>query len=317
MLVKFKHFLKSCSITSKLYFQLKDIVKGTKPSFFYNQSRKSDTACFVLAGYKDFLWDVVFERLKHFALEHIDICIVSSGLFSERLLNICKNNGWSYLCTKRNCVTLALNIAIERFPAAQSIYKLDEDIFITKNFFRKLIECYEYAEKESEYIPAFVAPLIPISAYGHMRILKKLSLEEEYARRFQKPMYAIGMQRMIESSPEAAKFFWDEIPQIDELDALFVKQDFAFSVSPIRFSIGAILMKRETWDVMGHFNVSKKGTDMGHDEIQICSLAMTDARSIIVSENTAVGHLSFSRQNDAMKEFFLSHPKRFQIKEPQ
>jgi hypothetical protein len=246
----------------------------------------------------------------------IDICIVSSGLFSERLLSICKNNGWSYLCTKRNCVTLALNIAIERFPEAQNIYKLDEDIFTTKNFFENLLECYEHTEKESEYIPAFVGPLIPINAYGHMRILKKLSLEEEYTRRFQKPRYAVGAKRMIESSPDVAKFFWDEILLIDELDALFAKQEFTFSVSPIRFSIGAILMKRETWDRMGHFEVGK-GNDMGCDEVQLCSLAMIDARAIIVSENTVVGHLSFSKQNDAMKEYFLAHPERFQIKEVQ
>jgi hypothetical protein len=63
---------------------------------------------------------------------------------------------------------------------------------------------------------------------------------------------------------------------------------------------------------MGYFTV-RKGTGMGQDEVQICSLAMTISRAIIVSENTVVGHLSFGKQNEAMKAYFLTHPEVFHV----
>jgi hypothetical protein len=179
-----------------------------KPTFFYNCSGNRDTCCFVLAGYKEYLWDIVFNRLKHFVPENVEVCIVSSGLFSEKLYKITKENHWSYLCTKRNSVTLALNTAIRAFPAVQNIYKVDEDIFVTRNFFTKLRECYERCEQDSDYFPAFVAPLIPLNGYGHLRILKHLGLVNEYTSLFERPRYTTGLTTMIESSSESAKYIW-------------------------------------------------------------------------------------------------------------
>ncbi|MDR3129143.1 MAG: hypothetical protein LBU03_02710 [Tannerellaceae bacterium] len=102
------------------------------------------------------------------------------------------------------------------------------------------------------------------------------------------------------------------IPHIDVLDEKLGGQEFAFSPCPIRFSIGAIFFKRETWEKMEYFDVDRS-SGIGDDEVQLCSLAMTQSRAIIVCENTVVGHLSFSPQNVAMKEYFLSHPERFRI----
>ena len=48
--------------------------------------------------------------------DEMDICIVSSGLYSDRLSEIAKKYGWSYLSTKRNSVTLTQNTAIKLFP---------------------------------------------------------------------------------------------------------------------------------------------------------------------------------------------------------
>jgi hypothetical protein len=221
---------------------------------------------------------------------------------------------------KRNCVTLALNSAIEVFPKAEYIYKIDEDIFLTKHFFPKLRECYDKVENDSEYIPAFVAPLIPINAYGYLRLLRKFFLEQEYMKLFEKPKYA--GEGMIAHNPNVATYFWggEGIPHIDILDTLLSGESFNYSVCPVRFSIGAILLKRKTWEDMGAFKVNK-GNDMGSDEIQLCSLAMTISRAIIVSENTCVGHFSFNKPFgetntvDVMKQFFYSHQERFQIQD--
>jgi hypothetical protein len=271
----------------------------------------------VLAGYKEFLWDAVFKRLKYFVPKGIDICIVSSGLFSKELYERAKNNEWSYLCIKFNSVTLALNTAIKSFQSAQYIYKIDEDIFLTKNFFGKVRNCYDLCERESDYFPAFVAPLIPVNGYSHLRILKHFSLESEYERLFEKPRYSHSSDRMIINNSEAAKYFWGEgesIPNLDVMDAILGKQHFSFSVSPIRFSIGAILFSRKIWEEMGFFTVVK-GNNMGRDETQLCSLAMHTSNAVIVCENTVVGHLSFGKQNSAMKNYFLAHPERFVIRD--
>jgi hypothetical protein len=296
--------------------------KIVKPSFFYNVSHNYDTCCIILAGYKEFLWDITTSRIKLFSPKDMDICVLSSGTYSDKLYEICKENQWSYLCVKRNSVALALNTAIDQFAAAKYIYKIDEDIFVTKNFFYKTKECYERCKAESKYLPAFVSSLIPVNAFGHVRLLEKLSLEKEYEVLFERPKYLIG--GIIETDPNTAKYFWGGVrggvPHLDDLDALFAQQDFKFSVCPIRFSIGAILFERDVWKNMGYFNVDKSN-GMGRDEVQLCSLAMTIARAIIVSENTLVGHFSFhnpfgnSNTTDIMKEYFYLHPERFAIKE--
>jgi hypothetical protein len=309
---RFPFIQRSCA-----WFGERPLSPFSKPSFFYNCSHNRDVCCFILAGYKEYLWNVVFDRLKRFAPDNIDICIVSSGLFSVALYELAKSNKWSYLCTKRNSVTLALNTAIQSFQFAQYIYKVDEDIFLTKNFFTKLKSCHDQCERNSEYFPAFVAPLIPVNGYGHLRILKKFSLEYQYERLFEKPKYSHGSDRMIENNPKSAKYFWGEdsdIPGLDLMDAMLGKEDFSFSVCPVRFSIGAIFFTRKVWEKMGFFTVTK-GNNLGQDEVQLCSLAAFHSLVVIVCENTVVGHLSFWKQNNAMKEYFLSHPERFVVKD--
>jgi hypothetical protein len=267
----------------------------------------------VLAGYKEFLWDMVFYRLKLFIPKNIDVCIVSSGLYSSRLLKICKNNNWSYLSLKRNSIPRALNVAIDLFSSAQYIYKIDEDIFITKNFFTKLYDCYNYYYKNGKYLPAFIAPLIPVNDYGYSRLLEKLSLENEFKNQF-------GVIKNIKSdffSPEITKFFWGEgerFPHIDVLNEMLGSQNFNFTICPVRFSIGAILFKRETWNSMGYFVAGKKN-GMGADEVQLCSLAMTMSHAIIICENTVVGHFSYGNPAvyNIMKEYFFANPEKFQI----
>ena len=192
-----------------------------KPRFFLNNSHGSETACFVLAGYKQFTWEIVFKRVHAFCPKGIDVCIVSSGVYSDELKTYAERYGWSYIAMKRNCVTLALNSAINLFPCAQKVFKLDEDIFVTDGFFTELPRVHEEAKKD--YFPAFTAPLIPINGYGYRRILERLKLVNEYAARFEYPRVSAGSHMQVESNPEVARFFWGEggsVPQIDELNQI-------------------------------------------------------------------------------------------------
>ena len=287
-----------------------------KPQYFLDNTKGSSSACFILAGYKPFTWEIVFKRLKKFCPADIDVCIVSSGLYSTELDAYAKKNNWSYFATKRNCVTMALNSAIKAFPKAENIFKLDEDIFLTEGFFVELPKAYEEASRN--YYPAFSAPLIPINGFGYRIILEKLNLVDIYTKKFEYPIISAGPFMQIEGNPEVAKFMWGEagfVPNIDSLNTLLKKtcsSKESYKVCPIRFSIGAIYFKRNLLEEAGWLPVYT-GNCMGLDETFLCNLATSKSKAIIVSEKQVVGHLSFGTQNKAMAEYFTTHKESFDI----
>ena len=307
---------KILSFTKQIYHYIRFGRKSpiAKPAFFYNKSSQSNTACFILAGYKSFTWDIVFNRIKKFSPTNIDVCIVSSGMYSAELHNWAKKLNWSYVAMKQNNVAQALNSAISLFSSAKKIFKIDEDIFITEGFFETLPDAYEKASKD--YFPAFSAPLIPINGFGYRILLEKLGLMQEYTSKFEYPKISAGAFMQIESNPNVAKFWWGEgglVPQIDKLNRRVKENnDNKFSICPIRFSIGAIYFEKETLEKAGWFPVYN-GIGMGIDEIFLCNLATSKSKVIVVSENQVVGHLSFGTQNQPMKEYFIKNKNLFEI----
>ena len=308
--------IKLATFLKKADLKIKNISAFTRRYKFENRSKNKDTVCMILAGYKEFTWDIIFERIKEFSDESMDICIVSSGIYSERLSEIAKDNGWSYVSTSRNCVTLAQNMVIKLFPNAQYIFKLDEDIFITKNFFTTLKTTFHQVQENGRFNVGFVAPILPINGYCHVVLLEKLGLIEYYEENFEKVKYAAGENRMIENNPDVAKFMWGEndcVPHIDDLDKILNESEFSYSASTVRFSIGAILFTRKIWQDMHYFKVSPT-VGMGVDEVQICEYCVTNSKAMVISENTCVGHLSFGPQNEGMKEYFKQNSEKFLIK---
>lgn len=287
---------------------------------FINRSKGQKRLCIVLAGFKEFLYADTMSRLQRFVPEDVDVCLLSAGKYSSVLEELARKNDWSYLYTKDKNVSLIQNIAIDVHKAAEFIYKIDEDIFVTENFFKNVVATYEYCNNYSEFDVGFCAPLIPINGFGHVRILDILGMTETYTERFERPKIRTGRDRLIESSPQAAIFMWNglEIPgtdeeakqslSIDALDAYLSKMDFSYSVCPVRFSIGAIYFSRQLWNDMDYFYVKSRGTpDLGQDEVQICRFCYMNNRALIISENTAVGHLGFGSQNDVMRDWFLTN----------
>ena len=174
---------------------------------FENRMQNKEKVCFILAGYKPFLYEIIFKRLKKFIDEDIEVCILSSGLYSEKLSNIAKENNWSYLSQKENNVSKIQNTAINLFKNAKYIYKLDEDIFITNNYFATLMKTMNDCEENGEYQVGFVAPTIPINGFGNVEVLKRFNLVQKYTQMFEKPKYAAGRNRMVENNPKVAKVF--------------------------------------------------------------------------------------------------------------
>ena len=310
-----KNILKKMGIYEKIIQKRLERKKLTKKYIFENRMKNKEKVCFILTGYKEFSYEIIFKRIKEFVPDDVEVCILSSGKYCEKLSEIAKKNDWSYLSTKRNSVCLIQNVAINLFKYAKYIYKLDEDIFITNGFFETLFNTIEDCEKNGEFKVGFVAPTIPINGFGNLNILKRFNLVEKYTEMFEKPLYAAGKDRKVETVPEVAKFFWGEggfLPKIDEINEIMKNDEFKYVACPIRFSIGAILFKREYWEEMKMLDVVK-GPGMGVDEGQLCNEAMTNSRAIIVSLNSVVGHLSFGLQNEAMKEYFLANKNIFDI----
>lgn len=282
---------------------------------FIDRRRNSNVLLIILAGYKPFLFDDVFARLKAFAPAGLEICVVSSGLFDERLDAMAAANGWSYLSTAENNISLVQNLAIMLHERAELIFKMDEDIFVTQNCFAKLVETYNHVAREGRWNIGFVAPLIPVNGYAHVRLLEKLGLVEVYEKKFERIMYGAQFSRMIEKSPEVAKFLWGEggiVPPLDLMNAAFQIQKIAYSVCSVRFSIGLILFHRNVWKAMGGWQLPNDGgAGIGIDEAQICTFCTARSLGMIISENVVVGHLSFGQQNAAMKEYYLAHREKF------
>lgn len=280
-----------------------------------DRNKNYEKLCIIIAGYKPYLYDVVFERIERFAPKDIDMCILSSGRYDERLSKIAEKNDWSYISSKRNCVSLIQNIAINHFKNAKYIYKLDEDIFVTEGYFETMWKTYEECNKNGDYKVGFVAPTIPINGYGNVKILQRFNLIECYTSKFEKPLFAAGSDRKIESDSDVAKFMWGHenfLPSIDQINKVLSSDEFSYDACPIRFSIGAILFTRKLWEEMRYFNV-RHGTCLGLDEEQICSFCVNNSEAIIVSNNTAVGHLAFGKQNEEMKKYFIKNIDKFKI----
>ena len=127
---------------------------------------------FVLAGYKEYLWDDVFSRIKQSQLPNMEICIGSSGKYCKDLSNICKNNGWCYLSTSLNNMCVLTNIILRDFSQATYYFKLDEDIYIHRNYFQKMIDAYNLIEKsEEKYEIGYLCPNLPLGSYSKMLLL--------------------------------------------------------------------------------------------------------------------------------------------------
>ena len=288
--------------------------EAERENLFVDRRKNSTFFLNILAGYKTYLYENVFARLKKFVPNNFDVCITSSGLFDEKLFEIAKENGWSYLSTAVNNIPLAQNLSILLHENAKLIFKMDEDIFITQNCCEKLIQTFNHAQTKGRYNVGFVAPLIPINGYAHVRVLEKLGLVDYYEKNFEKILYGAQYHRMIEKSPEVAKFFWGEgniVPSIDLMNAAFQIQKMEYRACPVKFSIGFIMFTRNFWELMGGWYVPAKGIGGGGDEVQICNFCVTQSLGMIISENVVVGHLSFGQQNDAMKEYYLTHKEKF------
>ncbi len=284
---------------------------------FTDRRKKSKELLVILAGYKELVWDSVFARVKAYVPKHMDVCIVSSGLENDTLKAMCQENGWSYMSTIRNHVSLVLNLAIALHPEAEYIYKMDEDMFLTENVMQTMMNTYREAQKNYEV--GFVTPLIPINGYGYVRLLEIFGAVDRWEERFGELKYTdcYCHHRTVHDDPQAALFLWGEdnpaMDNIDRMNGELQKKKMAYSICPIRYSIGFILFHRDNWIHMGMLPVPES-SNMGSDEIYLCKYCLMQARVMVVAENTVVGHFNYGGpQARVMEAYYREHNEKFRL----
>lgn len=285
-------------------------------SFFVDRRKGKDKLCLLLAGYKEQLWPEVLPRFKRFLPDDVEVCLLSSGKKLKVLDELAEENGWSYLSTKKNNVCLAQNIAIDTFPEARLIWKIDEDMFLTEGVFGKMESAMTRAEERYPVKVGMAVPLININAYGYRRILEHTGALEAFESRFGEARMVSGQKSPIESDIQIARFLWGEtgdIPQLDDLNRQRASSDLV-TLCPVRFSIGCVVYRRDFWDMIMHFPVVP-GNGIGLDEAYALGAAQAFSRPLAVAEDSVVGHFGYGPQTEKMMELYRERPELFHLKE--
>lgn len=283
--------------------------KCVLPYRFDNRSKGRRYLRYVLAGYEPTLWDSTLARISAYQSTDFDYCLVSSGKYDATLDRLAAKNQWSYLCTEKNQVCFIQNLVIDLHPAAEYIIKMDEDIFIGRKFFDRMVSEYHKIEQYGEYRIGFAVPVIPLNCCGYVSYLKLIgkmaAYEEQFGRAYKSRFSAIYTEG-------AAKFLWDTMDNFDEMAERFLQN----SENPILdcyFNIGCIMYSRDRWMMMGRWPENLEESGMGRDEAYIYEDNVRNDLSIYEIQGVLAGHLAFGAQKEQMLGYYREHPEKFQL----
>lgn len=268
---------------------------------FVDRSKGESTLVVVLAGYKQYLWCATLTNLHKHQPENVDICIVSSGMYSQALADLCEEHMWSYISVKRNSPGVAINKAIYLHPNADYIYKLDEDIFISSGFFENLKNGYDYSYKYSLLEPGFVAPVLNLNGVSYSVFLREFNLEAAYREKFGNIIIRCG-DLPIHNSPETAWWIWQHTLPFEEKAEKLAENQMSYTICNTRFSIGAILFRREFINNIGGFKSDWHSGVLGVDEDELCRDCISLSRPMYIINTVLAGHFSFYPQEQYMKQ---------------
>lgn len=267
---------------------------------FVDRSGGRSTLVLVLCGHKPHLWDLTLPRLERFLPADADVCLVCPGTEVPEIEQRAVRNGWSYLSTSGNYPSLAQNLAIRHHPAAQSLLKIDEDIFIGDGFVARMLDAYARLEAEGSYWPGFVAPTLNVNGFSYVRFLEVLGIAGAYRERFGQTTHAAGPLPVTEDG-DVAHWIWERSIPFDEVSARIAAEPPGYSTVPHKFSIGAILFRREFWELFGGFKVRPFVGGIGVDEAHICASCTTFSRVMAVAHDVFAGHFSYAPQDRVMR----------------
>lgn len=281
---------------------------------FENRSQNSENLMLIVAGFQPFYWDVVFERVaKNCKLfkETVDVCVcVPKGEGKEIINDIkarCEYFGWSMLYLFEDRLAQAQNTAISLHPSARWIYKIDEDIIISDNYFSKLKNGYYLAEQKLFSQIGFVTPLLNLNAACVYIFLESVDKIKTMNDLFGEVKIRWPNEDLVHSSEEFAKWIWTLSVPFDDVAKEIEKRNLnKIYQANIRLSIGAILFTRDYWNSIGGFEVARIGA-MGVEETQMNAYSFTRMQAIAIVGDTFAGHLGFYSQKEACKDFFINN----------
>jgi hypothetical protein len=268
----------------------------------------------MLAGYKPKLWPFVMPLFRA-ALPEADVCIVSPGMRSDTLADLCRSSGWSYLSTATNDVALAQNVCYRLHADAGMIVKLDEDMFLLPGTIRTLLTEYRVIKAEGAVDPGFVAPMIPLNGFCYRHLFEMLGLLGDYEAAFGRARLATS-GLAVHTDPAAARWVWERSAPLSktavQLEALGPRR----LLCPIQFSIGLIAFERRFWELIGYLAVHRQRliagiSTLGGDEAYICTRAMQTSRPAVITTATVAGHFSYGPQYSGLKELLELRPELF------
>jgi hypothetical protein len=268
----------------------------------------------MLAGYKPDLWPFIMPRFRA-ALPEADVCIVSPGMRSDTLADLCRASGWSYLSTATNDVALAQNVCYRLHEQAEMIVKLDEDMFLLPDTITTLLAEHRDIKAEGVVDPGFVAPMIPLNGFCYRHVFEMLGLLGEYEAAFGRARLATS-GLAVHTDPAAARWVWEHSSPLaataERLQALGRRRLFC----PIQFSIGLIVFEKRFWELIGYLPVHRQRliagiNTLGGDEAYICAHAMQASRPASITTAAVAGHFSYGPQYSGLRELLQSRPELF------
>lgn len=280
------------------------------PWHFINRSKGKRYLCYILAGYEPELWKDTIGRVENYQDEDMDYCLVLSGRQDDILEKIAERNGWSYLYTETNQVCFIQNLVIELHPCAEYILKMDEDIFVGKNFFAEMIRNYHKIEEEGEYRIGFAVPVVPLNCCGYVTYLNLIGRKEEYEQQFGRA-YKHRFSAVFNVA-ETAEFLWDTMETFDSMSSRFLKNE-GYDILDCYYNIGCIMFSRERWMMMGRWPELPGESGMGRDEAYICEDNRKKDLVIYEIKSALAGHLAFGHQKKRMMQYYREHAGKFAI----
>lgn len=280
------------------------------PYHFIDRQQGQKTLCYILAGYEPGLWDNTLGRIAAFQSEEVDYCLISSGKYDKDLEELAEKNNWSYLYTEQNQVCFIQNLVVELHPQADYIIKMDEDIFIGRNFFECMLREYHRIEEFGEYRIGFAVPVIPLNCCGYVSYLKLTGKQEEYEARFGRA-YRSRFSAVF-NVEETAEFLWDTMDTFDAMAESFL-QNKESRILDCYYNIGCILFSRERWLMMGKWPENPGESGMGTDEAYIYQDNVEKDLSIYEIQSVLAGHLAFGHQKERMRKYYREHQAKFKI----
>jgi hypothetical protein len=266
-----------------------------------SRSRQASKLLLVVAGYKPALWPLTLARVARFTPPDWDVCVCCAGKDIPDLRLTCEQNGWSYLTTSRNQISLAQNLAIAAHSSARLIGKMDEDIFLADGTLAGLVDSLQKAEAVNALRPGIMAPLLNVNGYSARILLEKLGRLTEFESKFG-PCRQACLETPAWENPEAARFLWEICLPFDATAARLVQEPPGVSACPHRFSIGCFAMRRELWEEMQGFTVGPSAA-LGIEEIDLCAFCHVTSRPVMVAHHLLAGHAGFGHQMALMEKW--------------